>query len=206
MAAVISTKEQLLKIAIQRFAAHGYEATTMRSIASRAGVTLPTLYHYYGDKKSLFQEVCLATFEPRAERGMQGFEQSSAPLEHKVLDFFTDLARELLNNESYFKLMHREIIDQDHEGIRRLTERCWNKPFATLCLAYRELLPKGANPIAVAFTSFALVFGLVEFRRKAPFLHESLPRYYEPHALAELVLTSTVPSIEWRRFRERAAA
>ncbi len=85
--AVTNVKEQLMQIAIQRFATHGYEATTMRSIASRAGVTLPTLYHYYGDKKNLFQEVCLITFAPRAERGLTGFEKSAAPTECKVWNF-----------------------------------------------------------------------------------------------------------------------
>lgn len=203
--AVTNVKERLMQIAIQRFATHGYEATTMRSIASRAGVTLPTLYHYFGDKKNLFQEVCLITFAPRAERGLTGFEKSAAPTECKVMEFFVGLADELLNNENYFKLMHREIIDQDREGIRKLTERCWNRPFATLCLAYRALLPKGTDVATVAFTSFSLIFGLIEFRRKAPFLHESLSKHYEPAALAELVLATTVPSIDWRKFPAQAA-
>lgn len=203
--ALKSVKERLMQIAIQRFAAHGYEATTMRSIASRAGVTLPTLYHYFGDKKNLFQEVCLITFAPRAERGLTGFERSAAPTELKVLQFFVGLADELLTNEDYFKLMHREIIDQDRDGIRKLTERCWSRPFATLCLAYQALLPKGEDVVTVAFTSFSLLFGLVEFRRKAPFLHETLGRHYEPAALAELVLTTTVPSVDWRKLQAKAA-
>ena len=47
------------------------------------------------------------------------------------------------------------------------------------------------------------MFGLVEFRRKAPFLHESLERSYTPRALAELTLATTVPAVEWRRLAER---
>jgi len=40
----------------------------------------------------------------------------------------------------------------------------------------------GGDPVATAFTSFALVFRLVEFRRKAPFLHGSLESRYTPRA------------------------
>jgi TetR/AcrR family transcriptional regulator len=193
-----SVKERLLRIATQRFASVGFEATTMRSVASRAGVTLPTLYHYFGDKQNLYLEACLATFGPRSEQALATYANSRSVEERKVLAFFVDLASELLENENFFKLMHREIIDQDREGIRRLAERCWNPAFNTLCLAFRELLPEDTDPVPVVFTSFALMFGLVEFRRTAPFLHESLTEHYRPRELATLVLQTTVPSIPWR--------
>jgi AcrR family transcriptional regulator len=188
-----------LRIATQRFAAIGFEATTMRSVASRAGVTLPTLYHYFGDKKNLYLEACLATFGPRSEQALATYASSDSTEERKVLAFFVDLASELLENENFFKLMHREIIDQDREGIRRLAERCWNPAFHTLCQAFRSLLPSGTDPVPVVFTSFALMFGLVEFRRTAPFLHESLPAHYRPVELAALVLQTTAPTIRWRQ-------
>lgn len=192
-----SIRDKLLRIATQRFAADGFEATTMRAVASKAGVTLPTLYHYFGDKKNLYLESCLATFGPRAERALAAYSESGARDDEKVMSFFVDLASELLENENFFKLMHREIIDQDREGIRRLTERCWNQSFNALCLTFRSLVPSGADPVATVFTSFALMFGLVEFRRKAPFLHASLEPHYTPRRLAELVLATTVPGIAW---------
>ena len=196
-------RNRLLRIAVQSFATSGYEATTMRSIASRAGVTLPTVYHYFGDKANLYLEACLATFAPRAERALATYSASGESDEQRVLDFFVDLAADLLENENFFKLMHREMIDQDRDGIRRLTERCWKQSFTALCAAFRSLVPVGGDPVSAAFTSFALIFGLVEFRRKAPFLHESLERSYTPRALAELTLATTVPAVEWRRLAER---
>ena len=196
-------RNRLLRIAVQSFATSGFEATTMRSIASRAGVTLPTVYHYFGDKANLYLEACLATFAPRAERALATYSASGESDAQRVLDFFVDLAADLLENENFFKLMHREMIDQDLDGIRRLTERCWKQSFTALCAAFRSLVPAGGDPVAAAFTSFALIFGLVEFRRKAPFLHESLERSYTPRALAELTLATTVPAVEWRRLAER---
>ena len=196
-------RNRLLRSAVQSFATSGYEATTMRSIASRAGVTLPTVYHYFGDKANLYLEACLATFAPRAERALATYSASGESDAQRVLDFFVDLAADLLENENFFKLMHREMIDQDRDGIRRLTERCWKQSFTALCAAFRSLVPAGRDPVSAAFTSFALIFGLVEFRRKAPFLHESLERSYTPRALAELTLATTVPAVEWHRLAER---
>lgn len=192
-------RDRLLKVAVQSFAASGFEATTMRNIASRAGVTLPTVYHYFGDKANLYLEACLATFAPRAERALATYAASGGSDAQRVLDFFVDLAHDLLENENFFKLMHREMIAQDRDGIRQLTDRCWKQAFTALCTAFRSLVPAGNDPVAAAFTSFALMFGLVEFRRKAPFLHAGLERAYTPRALAELTLGTTVPGVEWSR-------
>jgi TetR/AcrR family transcriptional regulator len=198
-----SVKDKLLQIAIEKFAAVGFEATTMRSVASSAGVTLPTLYHYFGDKKNLYLESCLACFAPRAERALADYARSAASEHQRVMDFFVDLAADLLENENLFKLLHREMIDQDKNGIRRLAEHCWKQSFTALCDAFRTLVPKGQDPVATAFASFALTFGLVEFRRKAPFLHGSLETHYTPRALAELVLGTTLPAIAWRSLPDR---
>jgi AcrR family transcriptional regulator len=196
----LPVREKLLRVATEQFAAVGYEATTMRSVASRAGVTLPTVYHYFGDKANLYLEACVSCFAPRAERGLAAYQQSTEREEQRVLRFFVDLAHDLLEDENFFKLVHREMIDQNREGIRRLTERCWKQSFAALCAAFRTLLPAGQDAVTTAFTSFALTFGLIEFRRKAPFLHATLTRHYSAQGVALLVLTTTVPSIAWRDF------
>jgi AcrR family transcriptional regulator len=202
----LSVRDKLLQVATQQFAAVGFEATTMRSVASRAGVTLPTLYHYYGDKKNLYLEVCLASFAPRAERALSEYTKSGRSEQQRIFDFFVGLATDFLENENLFKLMHREMIDQDQEGIRRLTESCWKQSFVALTEAFRHIVAKGADPVAIAFASFALTFGLVEFRRKAPHLHGSLVSHYSPRALAELVLCTTVPAVAWRNFSDESQA
>ncbi|MET0166450.1 MAG: TetR/AcrR family transcriptional regulator [Vicinamibacterales bacterium] len=201
----VPVRDKLLQEATDQFAAIGYEATTMRSIASRAGVTLPTLYHYFGDKANLYLEVCVACFAPRAERGLAAYSQSTGREEQRVLRFFVELARDLLENDNFFRLMHREMIDQDLEGIRLLTERCWKQSFAALCAAFGSLVAEDRDAVTTAFTSFALMFGLVEFRRKAPFLNAELVKHYSPRGLAELVLTTSVPTIEWRQVSERSS-
>jgi AcrR family transcriptional regulator len=200
-----SVKERILRLATHRFAELGFQATTMRSIASRAGVTLPTIYHYFGDKERLYLEVCIATFAPRAERARENQTKSAASNESKILGFFVGLCTELLENENYFKLLHREMIDQDDEGIRLLTERCWTASFTTLANAVSALVENKSDPFEVTFAAMALMLGLVEFRRKAPYLHKSLPRLYDPLALAVFVLNTTLPQVNWSGVTDKAA-
>jgi AcrR family transcriptional regulator len=196
----IPVRDKLLREATDQFAAVGYEATTMRAIASRAGVTLPTLYHYFGDKANLYLQVCLACFAPRAERHLALYTQSTGRDEERVLRFFVELARDFLENDNFFRLMHREMIDQDLEGIRLLTERCWKQAFAALSAEFRSLVPKGQDAVTTTLTCFALMLGLVESRRMAPFLNADLTRHYSPRGLAELVLKTAVPTVAWADF------
>jgi AcrR family transcriptional regulator len=49
------TRELILNSALDLLGEHGYEKTTMRAIAGRAGVSLGNAYHYFGSKEHLIQ-------------------------------------------------------------------------------------------------------------------------------------------------------
>jgi AcrR family transcriptional regulator len=51
----VSTREEILRSARQVFGELGYERTTFREIAERAGLTRPAVNHYFPDKASLFR-------------------------------------------------------------------------------------------------------------------------------------------------------
>ncbi len=59
----IATREQLYKIAIKMIATNGYEATTLRDIAKRAGVSVGLLYRYFPSKRA----VVLALYDELSE-------------------------------------------------------------------------------------------------------------------------------------------
>ncbi|MGW4230672.1 TetR/AcrR family transcriptional regulator [Streptomyces sp. NPDC004980] len=52
---------ELLSIAAEVFAAHGYDATTVRRIADEAGMLAGSLYHHFDSKESMVDEI-LSTF------------------------------------------------------------------------------------------------------------------------------------------------
>jgi len=62
MEAEETNKERLIRTALGLFAVRGYDAVGVQEIVDTAGVTKPTMYHYFRSKKGLFEAV-LATHE-----------------------------------------------------------------------------------------------------------------------------------------------
>lgn len=54
----VRTRERILEVARERFAAEGYSATTLRSITDEAGVNVALVSRYFTSKEGLF-EACL---------------------------------------------------------------------------------------------------------------------------------------------------
>ena len=57
------TKALILNSALDLLGERGYEATTMRAIAKKAGVSLGNAYHYFGSKEHLIQAFYQRTHE-----------------------------------------------------------------------------------------------------------------------------------------------
>lgn len=58
------TREAILDAARRTFADRGYEAATIRDIATRAGVDPALVYHFYGSKERLFTAAMELPFRP----------------------------------------------------------------------------------------------------------------------------------------------
>jgi AcrR family transcriptional regulator len=52
------TRERIITCARESFAAEGFEGTTNKEIAARAGVSTTALYHYFPSKADLYIAVC----------------------------------------------------------------------------------------------------------------------------------------------------
>jgi len=50
-------RTQLLEVAIELFATHGFYATSMEDIAEAAGVTKPVVYQHFPSKRALYREL-----------------------------------------------------------------------------------------------------------------------------------------------------
>ena len=57
------TKALILNSALDLLQERGYEETTMRAIAKKAGVSLGNAYHYFGSKEHLIQAFYHRTHE-----------------------------------------------------------------------------------------------------------------------------------------------
>ena len=56
-------RRQIISVAARMFAAKGYTDATTKDIAAEAGVTHAAIYHYFRDKRALFEAV-LAAYSP----------------------------------------------------------------------------------------------------------------------------------------------
>jgi TetR/AcrR family transcriptional regulator len=64
----MENREKLLDCATTLFAAKGYEGVGIQEIVDSAGVTKPTLYHYYVNKRGLLDAILKVNFNPFLER------------------------------------------------------------------------------------------------------------------------------------------
>jgi TetR/AcrR family transcriptional regulator len=58
----MDVRSELLAQALRLFTARGYDAVGVQEIVEAAGVTKPTLYHYFGSKRGLLVEVLSGYF------------------------------------------------------------------------------------------------------------------------------------------------
>ena len=51
------TRERILKAATKLFTRSGYEGTSLREIVTETGINKRMIYHYFGDKRGLYQAI-----------------------------------------------------------------------------------------------------------------------------------------------------
>ncbi|MFN8531127.1 MAG: TetR/AcrR family transcriptional regulator [Anaerolineae bacterium] len=60
----MDNRTNLLRVALRLFATHGYDGVGVQQIVTEAGVTKPTLYHYFHGKLGLFQSLVEEKSDP----------------------------------------------------------------------------------------------------------------------------------------------
>ena len=70
-ASTTETKEQILTVAERLFAEHGFAGTTLRTMASEAGVNLAAVQYHFGSKEELFRAVVARFARPVVERELR---------------------------------------------------------------------------------------------------------------------------------------
>jgi AcrR family transcriptional regulator len=131
-------RDAILKAALEEFTASGFAAARMEDVAKRAGVAKGTLYLYFRDKESLFQELVRSMMGPLI--GML----ESAPMADLPFRAVAEAVIDLLVREIYgtrrkdvIRLMiaegprfpklaefyYREVIERVLGALRGLLER-----------------------------------------------------------------------------------
>lgn len=117
-------RSQLLEVAIQRFAASGFHATSMDDIADAAGVTKPVLYQHFHSKRQLYRELLETVGQELLESVASSAAAESAPF-HRVLAGFRAYFRFVRDKTAGFQLLFgsgARRTDEFADSVRKLEE------------------------------------------------------------------------------------
>jgi TetR/AcrR family transcriptional regulator, cholesterol catabolism regulator len=100
-------KQHLIEIAEQLFTAHGYQAVSIRDIATAAGVTNAALYYHFPNKTALFGEVLEQHVSKLGTRLQQAGRDGKFPQE-RVIRMLLVYGEHVANRRSpMFSLRHK---------------------------------------------------------------------------------------------------
>ena len=117
-------RSQLLEVAIQRFAASGFHATSMDDIADAAGVTKPVLYQHFHSKRQLYRELLETVGQELLESVATSAAAESAPF-NRVLAGFRAYFRFVRDKTAGFQLLFgsgARRTDEFADSVRKLEE------------------------------------------------------------------------------------
>jgi AcrR family transcriptional regulator len=104
------TRLQIVQAAHDLFSSQGYHGTSMRQIASKAGLALSGLYNHFPSKEDVFQAVFLE-FHPYLEIIPVLLDARGETVEQVVRDSANRLVRTLENRPDFLNLMFIELVE-----------------------------------------------------------------------------------------------
>jgi AcrR family transcriptional regulator len=114
-AAVVQAREAALKL----FSTQGYGATSMRQISQVSGLSVGNLYHHFGSKEAIFQQL-IEEYWTRLgdpESPLQAiFQRAEFP--DDLEDMAGAIERSVADNVPYIKLIYIDVIEFEGEHIR----------------------------------------------------------------------------------------
>ena len=131
-------REAILAAALDEFASRGFEAARLDDVARRAGVAKGTIYLYFRDKESLFQELIRTMLTPLVGT-IEALGQSDVPLPmlaDRIVDLFVrevyetrrkDVVRLMISEGRRFpklaEFYYREVLSRIIAAVRSLLRR-----------------------------------------------------------------------------------
>ena len=160
------TRQAIVEAATWVFGMHGYEGTSMQAIAERAGITAPTLYHYFPSKVAIFRTVgdeVTADFRRRTDVATAEVEGARLRIA-AILRALGEWVIERPEIASFIALYAAEVAR--NKEVRRISpaER-WTEPMEYYASFAREGLERGEicddlAPETVAGLIQGLIYGM----------------------------------------------
>lgn len=162
-----ATRQRILEACIEAFAESGFHGSTMKDIASRAGISYTGLLHHFAKKEDLLS----AVLDLRAERDQEFLASIDAlDWESNPVGVFSGMLAVIRNNErrpgllELHTVVSGEAASPEHPAHTHYIQHYRNvREFHRLAfqsLADRGLLRPGASPADLATQTIGLLNGL----------------------------------------------
>jgi AcrR family transcriptional regulator len=107
-----NAREAILDAAESRFAAHGFDATTIKQIAGAVGVNTALLYYYFTDKEALYAAVIARLLERLSGEMVHSMAAGASP-DEAIRAFSARQGAVFSANPRLIKIVGRELIDHE---------------------------------------------------------------------------------------------
>lgn len=187
----LPSKARILEVAATLFGERGFAAISVRDIARECNVNIPTIYHFYGDKQSLYDACYKATFEAAAQTLHDAATQPGTASE-RIRRFTVELCRILMENHNFRRLLQREFLREERRRITTLTTHHFQDEFRLMTAAIAELHGE-AQAMERCFSIYGLALGLLQMRRIGELAGMDKGLAATPENLADHVLQIVLP-------------
>ncbi|HEU4718546.1 MAG TPA: TetR family transcriptional regulator [Bacteroidia bacterium] len=178
MEAHTDRKDHLLDIAEELFSENGFDATSVRALAERAGMNVAMVSYYFGSKEKLFEAVIIRKTAYIREKLMLLAGDKSLSAWEKMRELIGNYTERILNDEGrYHKMMMRELSLRKRTGLSSVIEEKIMTNMNAVYSIVKEGIKKGEFRKDVDFTlMMSTIFGTLTHSTTSSNL---LPRFFE---------------------------
>lgn len=155
-------RQKILDASIRLFAEYGYSGVSIRQIADEAGITLPAIYHHFGNKEALYRRVETELYSQHAD-ALLNVLHSAAPPRDKLRNFVQLLIENLNTAPNYLKIMQRDLIEGLPENHDFLVRMSMQRVFDELARLLEDYAPGGGSGVQPIFL-FSTILGFLTMR------------------------------------------
>lgn len=156
-------KSRIEEAARELFISHGFHATSMRTIAARAGTSLGNVYNYYRTKEEILESI-IGRYQTVIDGRLRAiFDDIDEPLEPESLVKFGKQIKEMVNaHHDFWLLMYIDVLEFENRHFRKMFEGLVHNLRRRFATQFNELKKQGrvhadVDP-AVGFTAVYMQF------------------------------------------------
>jgi AcrR family transcriptional regulator len=103
-----TSANRILETALDLFASHGYDATSVQAICDAAHITKPTLYHFYGSKEGVYNALYASALE-RVRASLFAALAAEGPLVERLKVVVQDLFADATANPKLWRFLGTSV-------------------------------------------------------------------------------------------------